>query len=105
MNRSRINYLKNELQNNNKTLAILQVTRKKNKQTKVQVKFLTKETNHCKEEILSISLEFLFNFILSTSIQKNEILINQELNSIYQNYAKGKTLDQWIESTDGITFI
>ena len=104
MNRSRINYLKNELQNNNKTLAILQVTRKKNKQTKAQVKFLTKETNSCKEEILSINLEFLFD-ILSISIQKNEILINQELNSIYQNYAKGKILDQWIESTEGISFI
>lgn len=101
MNRSRINYLKNELENNNKTLAILQVTKNL---TKAQVKFLTKETNNCKEEILSINLEFLFD-ILSISIQKNEILINQELNSIYQNYANQKILDQWIESTDGITFI
>ena len=101
MNTSRIIYLKNELKNTNKTLAILEVTKNS---TKANVKFLTKEKNYCKEELLSINLEFLFD-ILSISFQKKEILINQELNSLYQNFAKGKILDQWIESTDGISFI
>lgn len=101
MNQTRLNHLKNELEINNKTLAILEVTKKSKK---ADVKFLTKEENNCKEELLSINLEFLFD-ILSISFQKNEILINQELNNLYQKFAKGKILDQWIESTDGITFI
>ena len=68
MNTSRIIYLKNELKNTNKTLAILEVTKNS---TKANVKFLTKEKIIVKKNYYLLILNFLFD-ILSISFQKKK---------------------------------